>query len=264
MLPLAVHESLPWYHPTGRECEVFEIAFQNRLPLMLKGPTGCGKTRLVEHMAARLGRPLVTVCCHDDTSVTDLLGRWLIRGGETVWQDGPATRALRQGAILYLDELIEARPDVITALHPLSDHRRRLFVERHDEEVEAEDGFMLVVSFNPGYTRGLKELKPSTRQRFLGISFDYPDAEAEARILAGETGIEAAQAKRLAVLGGKLRGLKELGFAEPASTRLLVNAARLIQAGMPPRLACDTALVEPLSDDPDLLRSLRDLVRLAF
>lgn len=264
MTPRPVCETLPWYHPTGNECGIFEAAFAQRLPLMLKGPTGCGKTRLVEHMAARLGRPLVTVCCHDDTSVTDLLGRWLIHGGETVWQDGPVTRSLRQGAILYLDEIIEARPDVITALHPLSDHRRRLFVERHDEEVSAADGFMLVISFNPGYTRGLKELKPSTRQRFLGIGFDYPDVEAETRILQGETGIDASQAKRLAVLGSKLRGLKDLGFAEPASTRLLVNAALLLKSGMAPRQACDTALVEPLSDDPDLLSSLRDLVRLAF
>jgi len=264
MQPMALHQNLPWYHPAGLECELFASAYQLHLPLMLKGPTGCGKTRLVEHMAARLGRPLVTVCCHDDTSVTDLLGRWLIRGGETVWQDGPATRALRNGAILYLDELIEARPDVVTALHPLADHRRTLFVERHDEEVAAADGFMLVVSFNPGYTRGLKELKPSTRQRFMGICFNYPEPEVEARILEGETGIDPAQARRLAVLGSKLRGLKELGFAEPASTRLLVNAARLIHSGMAPRMACDTALVEPLSDDTELLRSLRDLVRLAF
>ena len=255
---------IPFYQPVAHETALFQHCWQQKLPLMLKGPTGCGKSRFVEHMAAKLGRPLVTVACHDDTSAADLLGRWLVRGGDTVWQDGPATRAVREGAILYLDEVAEARPDVVVAVHPLTDHRRRLYLERHDEELQANDEFMLVVSFNPGYQKGWKELKPSTRQRFAAISFDYPSPELEASILIGETNCDDKLAKRLVKLVGKLRGLEELGLAEKASTRLLVDAVRLIQSGMQPRIACIAAICEPLSDERDVLEALHEVVALAF
>ena len=255
---------LPWYRAVGPERELFEHCSKNNLPMMLKGPTGCGKSRFVEHMAAKLGRELITVPCHDDTSAADLLGRWLVRGGDTVWQDGPVTRAVRRGAILYLDEIAEARPDVIVALHPLTDHRRQLYVDRHDEVLTAPEGFMLVVSFNPNYQSGLKELKPSTRQRFVGLSFDYPAPEVEAEVLIGETGIDAKVAKRLVKLANKLRALDDLGLAERASTRLLVDAARLMGSGLNPRLACEAAIAEPLSDDLEVLRALKEIIGLAF
>ncbi|MDF1798915.1 MAG: CbbQ/NirQ/NorQ/GpvN family protein [Planctomycetota bacterium] len=254
----------PFYRPVAGEVQLFEHCFSQQLPLMLKGPTGCGKTRFVEFMAARLGRPLVTVPCHDDTSAADLLGRWLVQGGDTVWQDGPVSRAVREGAILYLDEVAEARPDVIVAIHPLTDHRRTLFVERHSEELTAPPEFMLVVSFNPGYQRGWKELKPSTRQRFVAASFDYPSPKLEAEILEREAGVEPAVAQRIVKLGAKLRELDELGLAERASTRLLVDAARLVRAGMEPRAACRAAICEPLSDDPQVLVALFEVVALAF
>ncbi|MGM0576393.1 MAG: CbbQ/NirQ/NorQ/GpvN family protein [Myxococcota bacterium] len=265
--PLEVERTadvLPWYEPVGQEVALFEHCWQEHLPLMLKGPTGCGKSRFVEYMAARLGRPLVTVACHDDTTATDLLGRYLVRGGDTVWCDGPVTRAVRQGAILYLDEVAEARSDTVVVLHPLTDHRRRLYVERHDEELEAPDDFMLVVSFNPAYQHGLKELKPSTRQRFVAWSFDYPEPALERSIVEGETGAPPKICKRLVALGHKLRELDDLGLAESASTRLLVDAARLIRAGMPQRMACYAAIVEPLTDEPDIAAALRDVVDLAM
>ncbi len=256
--------TLPWYRPVGEECTVFEHCFRDRLPMMLKGPTGCGKSRFVEHMAARLGRPLVTVAAHDDTSAVDLVGRYLVQGGETVWQDGPVTRAVREGAILYVDEVAEARSDVIVVLHPLTDHRRMLYVERHDEQLSAPPEFMLVVSFNPGYQRSLKEMKPSTRQRFVGLSFGYPAAAVEAEILRGETGVEPGLARRLVALAGKVRAVEHLGLAEQPSTRLLVDAARLIGSGLPARLACRVAIVEPLTDDPELAQAIMDLVCLVF
>ena len=254
----------PWYRPVRDECEVFERAYALRTPLLLKGPTGCGKSRLVEHMAARLGRPLVTVACHDETSAIDLTGRYLLEGGETVWQDGPVTRAVRSGAILYLDEFAEARSDVVVVVHPLADHRRTLHLDRHDETLVAPDEFMLVVSFNPGYQSGLKDLKPSTRQRFIALSFDYPAAEVECEIIVGETGIDEARAKRLVALASRLRELETLGLAERPSTRLLVNAARLLEAGIPSRAACDHAIVEALTDDVEVAAGLRDLIALAF
>lgn len=255
---------LPWYRPIANECEIFTHAFEAGLPLLLKGPTGCGKTRLVEHMAARLGRPLVTVACHDETSAVDLLGRWLVKGGDTVWQDGPVTRAVREGAILYLDEFAEARSDVLVVIHPLSDHRRRLFVERHDEELEAAPGFLLVTSYNPGYQRGSKELKPSTRQRFVTLSFDYPSPAVELEIVQQETGVDARAGKGLVALLGKLRAADTLLLVAAPSTRLAVAAARLIRAGVPPRAACEAAIVQPLTDDPEIAAGLRDLVALAF
>lgn len=254
----------PYYRPTGREVELFEHAFRLRQPVLLKGPTGCGKSRFVEHMAARLGRPLVTVACHDDTSAVDLLGRYLVRGGDTVWQDGPVTRAVRQNAILYLDEVAEARSDVVVVLHPLADFRRRIYIDRIDQELQAGPGFMLVASYNPGYQQRLKEIKPSTRQRFLGIAFDYPDEAAEIAVVCQESGADETTGKRLVRLARRLRELDALGLAEVPSTRLLVETARLIVAGVPPRAACAAALIEPLSDDRDVVRGLMDAVALVF
>ncbi len=258
------HAPRTWYRPTGHEISIFEHAFALRQPVLLKGPTGCGKSRFVEHMAEKLDRPLVTVACHDDTSATDLLGRYLVKGGETVWQDGPVTRAVREGAILYLDEVAEARADVVVVLHPLADFRRRIYVDRLGTELVPPDGFMLVASFNPGYQHRLKEMKPSTRQRFLSISFDYPDPAVEAEIVANESGVERRVADKLVKLCVKLRKLDALGLAEIPSTRLLVETARLMHAGVPPRIACQAALIEPLSDDRDTVRGLAEAVALFF
>lgn len=253
-----------WYRPIGDELTVFERAAAAQLPVLLKGPTGCGKSRFVEFMAERLQRPLITVACNDETSAADLVGRWLVRGGDTVWQDGPATRAVRQGGILYLDEVAEAREDVVVLLHPLTDHRRQLFVDRNDEVLTAPPGFMVVASFNPGYRRGLKELKPSTRQRFVSLHFDYPPEEAELEVLVGETGIDKKQARRLVGWAKKVRSQDTLGLAETVSTRLLVMAAKLIAGGLPPRTACQVTMVQPLTDDVATARALQDLVDLSF
>ena len=254
----------PFYKNVGHERDVFRRACEQRLPVLLKGPTGCGKSRLVEAVAHELGRPLVTVACNDETSAADLLGRWLVRGGETVWQDGPVTRAVRSGAILYLDEVAEAREDVIVVLHPLADHRRELFLDRRDETVQAAPGFQLVASFNPGYRRGPKDLKPSTRQRFVAIAMGYSVAAIETEIVTMESGVEPGVAKRLVAFARKIRELSEAGLAETASTRLLVAAARLIRGGVTPRTACRVAVVEPLTDDPTTAQALGDLADLAF
>lgn len=253
---------VPYYRPVQREVEVFEHAYRNRLALMIKGPTGCGKTRFVEAMAAKVERPLVTVACHDDTTATDLLGRYLVEGGDTVWQDGPLTRALRQGAILYLDEIVEAREDVVVVLHSLADHRRQIYLDRLNETLTAPAEFMLVISFNPGYQRGFKELKPSTRQRFVGLSFQYPEPEIEAEIVAQESGIDLAMAKRLVAFAGKVRNLQEFGLSATASTRLLAHAGRLMHTGMPPRTACHVGVIEPLTDDDDIRSALQDTANL--
>jgi nitric oxide reductase NorQ protein len=259
-----VIDRAPYYRSTGREREVFRSAAQAKLPILLKGPTGCGKSRLVEAMAHELGRPLVTIACNDETSAADLLGRYLVRGAETVWQDGPATRAVRTGAILYLDELAEAREDVLVVLHPLADHRRELFLDRRDEEIPAAEGFQLVASFNPGYRRGPKDLKPSTRQRFVAIAMTYPEAEAEIEIVSTEAGVDRNVAKRLVSLAQRIRTLTEAGLTETASTRLLVAAAQLIRHGVAPRVAARAAVVEPLTDDDATVRALGDLCDLAF
>jgi nitric oxide reductase NorQ protein len=254
----------PYYRSVGTEVQVFTAAYAANLPVLIKGPTGCGKSRLVEKIAAQLGRPLVTVACNDETSAADLLGRWLVKGGDTVWQDGPATRAVRQGGLLYLDEVAEAREDVLVVLHPLADHRRTLHVDRCGETLTAAPGFGLVVSFNPGYRHGLKDLKPSTRQRFVGIALDYPPAAVEAEIVARESGCDAGLARKLVDVARRIRGLDELALAETASTRLLVAAARLVAAGLAPRAAAQAALVQPLSDDPETLDALDQLVCLGL
>lgn len=257
-----VETAQPFYHSVGRESDVFAHAWRNRLPVLLKGPTGTGKSRFVQHMASVLGRPLITVSCHEETSSTDLIGRFIIKGAETTWIDGPLVTAVKTGAILYLDEMAEARPDVIVAIHPLTDHRRELYIDKLGETIRADEDFMLVASFNPGYQRGYKELKPSTRQRFVGISFRYPEQEAEADILVKETGISDDLARQLVKVGSKIRNLKELGLAETVSTRLLVDAALLIQSGLPKRLSVRTAVIEPLTDDEETIAALSDLVNL--
>lgn len=254
----------PFYLPTRDECEVFAAAHANLMPLLLKGPTGCGKTRFVAHMAARLGRPLYTVSCHDDLSAADLVGRYLLKGGETEWIDGPLTRAVRDGAICYLDEVVEARKDVTVVLHPLTDDRRILPIERTGEVLEAGPEFMLVASYNPGYQNILKTLKPSTRQRFLSIEFDFPPAGQEIEIIAAESGLAKEKAAPLVRLAGKLRALKGQDIEEGVSTRLLVYCATLIRAGMPIERAVEAALIEPLSDDADVKRGLMDLVTAVY
>ncbi|HET8774121.1 MAG TPA: AAA family ATPase [Thermoanaerobaculia bacterium] len=250
----------PFYLPTADEVAVFEMCHARRLPVMLKGPTGCGKTRFVEHMAWRLGRPLVTVACHDDLSASDLTGRYLIRGSDTVWLDGPLTQAARAGAICYLDEIIEARSDTIVVIHPLTDDRRILPLDKTGEIVDADARFQLVISYNPGYQHGLKELKPSTRQRFVALEFAFPSPAAEAEIVCHEAGVDRDTAVALVTLTNRLRHLGEKGLAEVPSTRLIVATARLIASGIATRSACRAALLGPLTDDPELLAAMHDLV----
>lgn len=248
----------PYYEPLGQEITVFENATRQRLPVLLKGPTGTGKSRFLEHMAHRLGRRLITVLCNEETSSVDLIGRYLVKGADTVWQDGPLTLGVREGALVYLDEIAEARPDTLVAIHSLSDHRRTLFIDRRNEELRAHDDFLLVASFNPGYQRGLKELKPSTRQRFVCLDFPYPKPALETRIVMRETGIEERYAAALVKFATLVRGRPELGLAETVSTRLLVACASMIAHGLPPRLAARSAMVLPLTDDPDTTAALQD------
>ncbi len=250
----------PFYLNVKDEVALFETAFRAKLPVMLKGPTGCGKTRFVEAMAWRLGSPLVTVACHEDLSATDLVGRFLLEGDDTVWHDGPLTTAVRHGAICYLDEIVEARKDTIVLIHPLTDDRRILPVEKLGILLNAPDDFMLVISYNPGYQSVLKDLKQSTRQRFLSIEFDYPPAEAETRIVAHEGGVNEPTARDLVKIGEKVRNLKGHGLEEGVSTRLLVYAAQMIARGIDPVTACDVAIASPITDDPELQRSIREIV----
>ena len=264
-------DSEPWYLPLADEVEVFEAAYQARLPVLLKGPTGCGKTRFVEHMAWRLFRsadsprravetPLITVACHEDLTATDLVGRYLLSGDETVWMDGPLTRAVRSGAICYLDEVVEARKDTTVVIHSLTDHRRVLPIEKTGELLDAHADFLLVISYNPGYQSVQKDLKPSTRQRFVSLEFDYPEVDIEATIIAHESGVDAALARRLALIGEKVRNLREHGFEEGVSTRLLVYAARLTVAGIEPRRACDVAIARAITDDIEVQQAVAEIV----
>ena len=255
---------LPFYKPHGNEIELFEHAFLRQLPLLIKGPTGCGKTRFVSFMAKKIGLPLYTVSCHDDLTSSDLVGRHLIGDGVTYWNDGPLTRAVREGGICYLDEVVEARKDTTVALHPLSDDRRILPIERTGEILSAPPEFMLVVSYNPGYQNILKGMKPSTRQRFVSLRFDFPEPELEQQIVIGETRVDAMLAKRLVNLANSLRTLKEHDLEEAASTRLLVYAATLISSGFDPMDACRAALVEPLTDDEETAEALMEIVYASF
>lgn len=262
--PEAGEASAPWYHPIGDEVALFEACHRLGLAVMLKGPTGCGKTRLVEYMAWKLNRPLITVACHDDLAASDLIGRFLIKHNGTVWQDGPLTRAVREGAICYLDEVVEARQDTVVVLHSLTDHRRVLPVDKTGETVAAAPGFQLVISYNPGYQRMLKDLKPSTRQRFVAMELDFPPQAEEARIVAYESGVDGPMARGLVSLAERLRHLRDRGLAEVPSTRLLIAAGRLIAAGIDPRKACRAAIVSPLSDEPSMVNALGDLVDATF
>lgn len=250
-----------FYRPQSNEVEVFETAARNNLPVLLKGPTGCGKSRFVRYMAEKLGRPLITVACQEDLAAADLTGRFLLEGGQTVWRDGPLTRAVREGAICYLDEVVEARSDVMTVIHPLTDDRRVLPLDRLGVELEAKEGFLVVISYNPGYQSVTKELKESTRQRFVSMAFDYPKAEVEAEIVAKEAGCDLTLASQLVRLGQGTRNLRSHGLGEGASTRLLVYAASLVKSGLSLKDAAEATLVHSLTDDAEMTKALRELVR---
>jgi nitric oxide reductase NorQ protein len=270
----------PYYESIGDEEDLFRAAFEQKIPVLLKGPTGCGKTRFVEHMAYQLGRPLavirkgengnedlspsglpvVTVACHEDLTASDLVGRYLLEGDTTRWMDGPLTRAVKAGAICYLDEVVEARKDTIVLIHPLTDDRRILPVEKRGTILQAPDEFLLVVSYNPGYQSVLKDLKQSTRQRFVALEFDYPPAQLEAAILMHEGKVDEQTARDLVVIGEKVRNLKGHGLEEGVSTRLLVYAAQLVSSGIHPHTACEVAITNPITDDRELQRSIREIV----
>ncbi len=250
----------PYYRATGDEVELFEHAWRARLPVLLKGPTGCGKTRFVAHMAHRLGRPLVTVACHEDLSASDLLGRFLLLGDETVWVDGPLTAGVRHGAVVYLDEVVEARKDTLVVIHPLTDDRRILPIDRLATILQAPSEFMMVISYNPGYQSVLKELKPSTRQRFVSIDFRYPPPDVEREIVIQESGLDAERAGRLVKIGEKIRNLTDRGLEEGVSTRLLVYCGKLLADGVEPRSAARASFTRTLTDDRDLQRSIDEIV----
>ena len=272
-------EDEPYYVPVGDEIELFEAAYNQKLPLIFKGPTGCGKTRFVEYMAYRLGLalnkvkkqdgggvnlPLVTIACHEDLTASDLVGRYLLEGDHTVWLDGPLTRAVKVGGICYLDEIVEARKDTTVLIHPLTDHRRILPVEKKGELLEAAEGFLLVLSYNPGYQSALKDLKHSTRQRFVSIEFDYPPRDVEAEIVRHEAGIDADIAMQLAKLGEKVRNLKEHGLGEGASTRLLIYAGKLMAQGIAPRRACQVSVNWAITDDLQVQESITEIIASIF
>lgn len=284
----------PWYLPISDEIEVFEAAWKARLPVLLKGPTGCGKTRFIEHMAWRIHRgpasakgalsggvtgagigagadgesgragppldiPLLTVACHEDLTASDLIGRYLLSNDATVWQDGPLTRAVRSGALCYLDEVVEARKDTTVVIHSLTDHRRVLPIDKTGELLDAHPDFLLVISYNPGYQSALKDLKTSTRQRFVALEFDYPPPEQEARIIAHESGIDPNRAMALAQVGQRIRQLREQGLEDGVGTRALVHAGALMAQGVSPRRACDVALAQSLTEDPALRQAIQDV-----
>ena len=272
----------PFYIPVKDEVEIFESSYGQKIPVLLKGPTGCGKTRFVEYMAWRLGRPLtvvkkkskdedskreiplVTVACHEDLSASDLVGRYLLEGEETKWIDGPLTRAVKVGAICYLDEIVEARKDTTVLIHPLTDHRRLLPVEKRGQVIEANDGFLLVISYNPGYQSAMKDLKHSTRQRFIAIEFGYPPRDVEKEVIKHESGIDEETAFDLARLGEKVRNLKEHGLQEGVSTRLLIYTGKLIVSGIAPRRACQVAVAWALTDDAEVQRSIQEVITSIF
>jgi nitric oxide reductase NorQ protein len=264
----------PYYLPIADEVELFEAAYEEQIPVILKGPTGCGKTRFVEYMSWEMHRhlgdrdeegvPLITVACHEDLTASDLVGRYLLENDETRWIDGPITRAVKFGTICYLDEVVEARKDTTVLIHPLADYRRLLPVEKRGELLEAAEGFLMVLSFNPGYQSALKDLKHSTRQRFIAIEFDYPERDQEAEIIAKESGCDAELADGLAKLGEKVRNLREHGLEEGVSTRLLVYAGKLIARGISPRRACESAVVWALTDDTEVQRSIEEVVSAVF
>ncbi len=254
----------PYYLSANNEITLFESAYDARLPVMLKGPTGCGKTRFVEYMAYHLQRPLITVACHEDLFASDLIGRYLLKNDETVWVDGPLTAAVRMGAICYLDEVVEARKDTTVVIHPLTDNRRTLSIDKKGEVLPAHPDFLLVISYNPGYQSVLKDLKQSTRQRFVSLAFDYPSSDKEARIVSTEGGIDMDTANRLVMLAEKIRGIREHGLSEGAGTRLLIYAAQLMHRQISAVEACQIAICQPLTDDQRLQETLLELVEDIF
>ncbi len=254
----------PYYLPFGEEIGLFESAYRLKLPVMLKGPTGCGKTRFLEHMAWKLSRPLITIACHEDLTASDLVGRYLLRGDETVWQDGPLSLAVRHGAICYLDEVVEARKDTTVVIHPLTDDRRILPQEKRGLLLESQPEFHLVISYNPGYQSVMKDLKHSTRQRFVAIEFDYPSAENEQSIVREEAGVDPDTAGRLVRLGEMVRNLRQHGLEEGVSTRLLVYAGKLIADGVSPADACRAAVSSCMSDDPEMQESIQEIASGVF
>jgi len=258
-----IHDE-PNYIPQDNEVAVFEAAFRSQIPLILKGPTGCGKTRFVEYMAYRLNLPLITISCHEDLTAADLVGRFLLRDEETVWQDGPLTLAVRYGAICYLDEIVEARKDTTVVIHSLSDHRRVLYIDKTGEVVHAHPHFMMVLSYNPGYQSIVKDLKESTKQRFASLIFSHPSVDLESRIIEIETGLPETQSRQLAELGAKIRELKGFGLDEGVSSRLLVYAGKLIRQGLSPQDACTYAIGQTLTDEPQIMSTIADIIALYF
>lgn len=254
----------PFYRVVGGEDGLYEAAYARRMPVMLKGPTGCGKSRFVEYMAWKLGRPLITVACNEDMTASDLVGRYLLDKDGTRWQDGPLTTAARIGAICYLDEVVEARQDTTVVIHPLTDHRRVLPLDKKGELIEAHPEFQLVISYNPGYQSLMKDLKQSTKQRFAALDFDYPEAGLEAEIVAQETGVDTETANKLVQVAHRTRNLKGHGLDEGISTRLLVYAGQMIAEGVDPAAACQMTLVTPLTDDPDMRQTLQAAVETFF
>jgi nitric oxide reductase NorQ protein len=254
----------PYYEPVSNEIELYEAAYNARMPMMLKGPTGCGKSRFVEYMAYRLKRPLITVACNEDMTASDLVGRFLLDADGTKWQDGPLTTAARIGAMCYLDEVVEARQDTTVVIHPLTDHRRTLPLDKKGELIEAHEDFQLVISYNPGYQSLMKDLKQSTKQRFGALDFDYPAEEIEVQIVAKESGVDKATAEKLVQISHRARNLKGHGLDEGISTRLLVYAGQLISKGVDPVAACSMTMVTPLTDDPDMRDTLDAAVQTFF
>ncbi len=254
----------PFYLPHGQELEIAQAAYENQIPLLLKGPTGCGKSRFMQHLAWRLRLPLITVSCHDDLSTSDLVGRYLLKGGEAIWKDGPLTMAVKAGAICYLDEIVEARKDTMVVIHPLADDRRELPIEKLGQLYLAPPEFMLTVSYNPGYQSVLKDLKQSTRQRFISLEFSYPPAALEAEIVQKEADIASGTAAKLVRFATMTRALKDQGLQEGASTRLLIHAAKLLNSGIDPRAACRVAISETLTDDHELMASINEMASAIF
>lgn len=250
----------PYYVPVGNEVEIFTAAYNNLLPVNLKGPTGCGKTRFMEYMAWKLQRPLITIACHEDLTATDLVGRFLIKGENVEWSDGPLTKAVRAGAICYLDEVVEARKDTIVIIHPLTDDRRIIPIDKLGIVVKAPEEFMLCVSYNPGYQSIVKDMKQSTRQRFVAIDFDYPPAELEKDIVAHESKVDENTAGLLVEIGQSIRNFKHHGLEEGVSTRLLIYAGKLIQEGIEPKEACRISMAKPITDNPDLQKSIDEII----
>lgn len=255
---------VPNYIPQGDEAETFRVAYKTNIPVILKGPTGCGKTRFVEYMAYHLDLPLITVSCHEDLTAADLVGRFLFKDNQTVWQDGPLTLAVRYGGICYLDEIVEARNDTTVIIHSLTDDRRILYIDKTGEVIRAHENFMVALSYNPGYQSIMKDLKHSTKQRFVSLNFEHPLQEVEEEILRTETGLSSEECRKLAELGGKIREMKGYGLEEGVSTRLLVYAGRLMTAGLPATDACEAAICQILTEEPDVLDSIRNIVNLYF